>query len=665
MLYGFAELKRRCGKHRAALVSAMLDKLVEYTHLRQRLGEAALEVSFLERVLRIQAPSFGAKPESVRPDPLLAASEAPRNSWVDPSGPAFAAGTLWGELGCLELGTARSLALQCSPPLGHELCLLCQQELAYRSLALCCVQYNALLLDPQLRQQGVSDVASHGVPGAVFASDPGMAILWKLRETSELSGPQKAERLMAPQQSPPPPQAYTDMSRHRQMFQTPAALLAPALAALRELFFECTGVDVESSADEPQLQENGTMRSLWFQLLGCGCSFALRASCDLAVRIQAVYAASSVRSLASLVPASAALFECAPAGAQQHLQMPFVQRDGLAGGAFVVPSDFDLLQLRGARQVDVLPEMRAALLRRDASLFDIGRSLETPSGAAAGAAGAPWSPSSSPRSPPGAPRSPGNPRSALGAQEGRGGGGRSPGSSKERRRTAISVGPASGGSGDAPPDALVGEEPHLRMAFDSPALAALGTLSELAALVSLRYALAAVSGAPVTLLWLQRSARFRAAGVGLPEEAVGRTDHTAEALAEMCAELARAGSRLGRLGEGAREAGTAEVLRSEVRAAHAPGALAAAAAAAAGARWGAPAARLGLPGGRVPGGARARAHHATQRHGPLRAGAPPAGRRRAPPARPLRAPAAGARRLAGAVRRAGRGLPLRRPAALE
>ena len=116
------------------------------------------------------------------------------------------------------------------------------------------------------------------------------------------------------------------------------------------------------------------------------------------------------------------------------------------------------------------------------------------------------------------------------------------------------------------------------MTYEGPAFAQLCLLHELSALLALRCALAAIRGDALTLLRLQRFARFgfdvieaaRASGASDPVGGwLSRAEPTQEALEDLCFELAAVAFRLDRAGEAAKDVGhSLWVLRTEVRAAH-------------------------------------------------------------------------------------------------
>lgn len=521
--HSFSDMRRRCGGDATHLVTHLIANLLEHLELRRELGDTAKEVSCLEKAFLAQSASFGTKPESIRPSALVRQSTVskagvtPRtspgrvNTWIDPSGPVLAAGMLESDMGSIDLQTARGFALQVSPMGVLEMRHLCQHELAYRSLVLTCVQHNSLLLDPNIRQKEIADVALVGPSRELMAGKPFALVTWKLRQTAALSGESGARRVGQQKVKGADTQMFMDLSRHAQHLQVPATHLLPIRDSVAQL--------AEAKIEALRAKGHGAfeferqVRMIWHRLLTCCSLCTIRAACDLSIRVQAAHASIGLRAIAALIPSKLSPFD---RGSDRKRQL--VERDGSVGSVFTIPAVLDVLQLRG-----MYPDPDIAL-----TMSEIASVLVAGVGS---------------------------------------------GERRSRRMTFYRRSHAS--LAEAEDFAMSFFQrlervvPCLELDYDGPGFTTLSMLHELANLVMVRYSLATVDGDPLTLLRMQRFARFSSLELDVTQDVAGstlsRTEPTFEALEQLRTDLARLARRLDTLGESAREPSAVLcVLRSEV-----------------------------------------------------------------------------------------------------
>jgi len=546
------------------VAGVLLAHALEAVHLRFRLQDVNHEVAHLDLVLRQQATDFGTSMTDL--EPSLAKSELTA-SYVQVQGDLVKS--------VLDFSSGNALATSIASHTLQELRRLLQHEVAFRGLSLACAQQNALLLDPQIRARETQEIGVMGLSRETLSADGGLHVMRRLRESLEVSGFDKdhlhcrmpasdasqdaatgragfgeasGEEVREGQKS----QIVMDMSRYAQYLQQPSRYMQSVLEALRPLY--------KDRMMEPLL-DSRQQRKLEFDLLRCSSLLALRFACDLAIGLQASQAALELMTAATLLPLPLTPFTYG------DRRKPLVERDGLLGNIFSIPTVFDVLQLKALQPI---PDMSVFL---DAALaaVDTGSAPKIPS------------------------------------------------QLKTRRFLSISD------SGRLLDDLSAFSRPDFDLearssqifdiSYTGPAFTVLRLLQGLAQLVMLRYAICAVEGDPVSLLEAQRTARFslsepdalfkkekepeveagaegeaneptsttgksknatgavgggqQASGDG-EGDVIGTSEPSFEALEELCQDLGRLGLRLDSLGAEAcrKPAKVLAVLDSELRSAH-------------------------------------------------------------------------------------------------
>ncbi|CAJ1456552.1 unnamed protein product [Effrenium voratum] len=243
----------------------------------------------------------------------------------------FTAGLVSKSLGTLDFSSNNSLALLCSVPKLQELRQMLQHELAFRCLALACVQQNALLLDAQTRWREQNDIGTVGLSRDAISMDGGLGVMRRLRDSLEVSGHDQhhaharaeevpsavttSEISRASVEDKGQGSAIMDMSRYAQYLQQPARYLEPVLQALGR-----------------------TSTRVIFKLLRCSALLALRFGCELLLGLQLAQSASSLAGIAMLIPKSLTPFTYGD-------RLNPLVRDGQVGSVFSLPSTFDALRL--------------------------------------------------------------------------------------------------------------------------------------------------------------------------------------------------------------------------------------------------------------------------------------------------------------------------------
>eukprot|EP00927_Polykrikos_kofoidii_P065655 TRINITY_DN61385_c0_g1_i1.p1 TRINITY_DN61385_c0_g1~~TRINITY_DN61385_c0_g1_i1.p1 ORF type:complete len:2810 (-),score=546.98 TRINITY_DN61385_c0_g1_i1:206-8635(-) len=552
MQMAFVDMRRRLVGNHVEIFAQMAMNLLEHIQLRQQVAEAAVEVMYLEKTIYWQAVLFGAKMDTKRPAPLQHVSVAarnhptpgtsgrleetqvvvPENIWIDPTGPRLTAGLLRADLGVIDLSTSYNLALLCSNMRIQELRLVLQHEVAWKSLIAGAANFNAVLLDPQIRQKEATEVSLVG-PARDTLTDEGPAIARKLRETAELSGslnenggaasrvPSAAERQAM---------AFTDIGRHMQHLQNPAALVAPIFASAERLFaqkWEESGLSWSDSAKSDQRS-----RQLWLSLMPC-CSLSFaRLACDLNMRVQVASEAMALRSLAMCIPSRLSPFTIGlfvGGGGAGERKPTLIERDGQIGNIFFIPSVMEVLLLRAIRGDS---DMVGIVFRAQQT------SEISPLKAAANLTGTTLR-SGYQRSSEGRRQSSSTMRLAVptsslpqvcAVQDNR------PGSPTDGPRSPTAEAAVFG------PNMQLGSIPKLELEYNGPACTAHRILHELLTLLSLRYTICTIDGDAVTLMRMQRLARFsfveleRSQAIG---NSMSRTDPTFEALETLRDEMSR------------------------------------------------------------------------------------------------------------------------------
>eukprot|EP00913_Durusdinium_trenchii_P012715 g11941.t1 len=136
------------------LQGCLLAQMLESLEIRSRLHDTAVEVQHLQSVLKEQAIDFGS---SLRPLANVSGDES--NTLPTKQ---FTAALITKSLGSLEV-TSDALLMQCSQQKIQEMKEMLQHELAFRCLALACVQQNSFLLDPQTKSKELSDISTIGL----------------------------------------------------------------------------------------------------------------------------------------------------------------------------------------------------------------------------------------------------------------------------------------------------------------------------------------------------------------------------------------------------------------------------------------------------------------------------------------------------------------------
>eukprot|EP00929_Paragymnodinium_shiwhaense_P088482 TRINITY_DN48791_c0_g2_i1.p1 TRINITY_DN48791_c0_g2~~TRINITY_DN48791_c0_g2_i1.p1 ORF type:complete len:2761 (-),score=695.76 TRINITY_DN48791_c0_g2_i1:222-8504(-) len=516
MQLAFQDIRRRAGNTVADMVPHMVVNLLEHIHIRRSLAEMVLEVAYLERTIYYQGVLFSAKVDTKRPAPIhepavpvkagsasasqshhnasgsmllgstsaagdglsahdrvpsMAApshmkAERPENAWIDHTAPALTGGMLSAEMATVNITQTYEILLHCSTLRLHEMRLLFQHEMAYRSLVATSCQYNCLLLDSQVRQKEASDVSLVGPSRDVVQSDPGPGVSRKLRMTAELSGPQKDGLRRTSATRLGELQTFMDMSRYTMNIQNPLGLVAPILQTIAKFYNQkCDELKFIKAAD---ISRNAELRELWYKLLPCSSLCITRLACDLKMRVQATRTALALRVLALTIPPRLSPFVCL--ADRKHA---FIEKDGQVGSLFSIPSSLDLLLLRAVKiEGDLLPTMQNIYNMQAKTVV---RDHKPPSISNRGSM-------------------------FVGASDS--------GSNKAAGRTRMSAFIARTNSGTVSPFEDKAAMPRLAFEYDGPAFVALRLLNDLYTLVVLRYTICAIDGVPRTLLRMQRAARF-------------------------------------------------------------------------------------------------------------------------------------------------------------
>eukprot|EP00435_Cladocopium_sp_Y103_P022681 s1770_g5.t1 len=349
-------------------LGCLLAQLVEFLEVRGRLQDTAVEVQHLQSVLKEQAMDFGS---SLLPLKNISGEDA--NAL---RGNQLTAALVTKSMGSLQASTSDALLMHCSKQKLQEVRQMLQHELAFRCLALACVQQNALLLDPQVRSKELSDISTIGLSRDAVASDGGLGVMRRLRDSLEISGHDKNH----PHAKQQPDQdvlasvshnssnevskmsgtedkqgaAIMDMSRYAQYLQQPARYLEPVIAVLSRIW-----VEMDSMREH---------RLLRFKLLRCSSLMALRASCDLVTGLQVDQTSNELARMAMLLPKSLTPFTYG------DRVKPLVERDGQVTNIFSLPNTFDSLQLRALppREFGPLAEILAdrAIEETEESTFE-------------------------------------------------------------------------------------------------------------------------------------------------------------------------------------------------------------------------------------------------------------------------------------------------------
>lgn len=345
-------------------LGCLLAQLVEFLELRGRLQDTAVEVQHLQRALKEQAMDFGS---SLLPLRNISGEDA--NAL---RGNQLTAALVTKSMGSLQASTSDALLMQCSRQKLQEVQQMLQHELAFRCLALACVQQNALLLDPQVRSKELSDISTIGLSRDAVASDGGLGVMRRLRDSLEISGHDKNHpHAKQPDQdvlasvsnsaevskmsgTEDKGAAIMDMSRYAQYLQQPARYLEPVIAVLSRIW-----------AEMDSMREHRLLR---FKLLRCSSLMALRASCDLVTGLQVGQTSNELARMAMLLPKSLTPFTYG------DRVKPLVERDGQVTNIFSLPNTFDSLQLRALppREFGPLAEILAdrAIEKTEESTFE-------------------------------------------------------------------------------------------------------------------------------------------------------------------------------------------------------------------------------------------------------------------------------------------------------
>lgn len=602
--HNFAELRRRCAKNASGMFAHLLGNLLHHILIRRQLFAAVIEVGCLEKVLMGQVALLGGKAEALRPEPLFdVAHEEGKKSRaggmreIDLSEPELSGGMLEAEMKAVELGTARSLALQCTPARVQELRHLLQHELAYRNLVTMCVLHNMLLLDPAMRQKDLADMELVG-PSREMASD---SLVRKLRQTASLSMSGSSGRgRTAPQGQQDGQQAakkraeapsVMDVSRYAHLLQTPTTHLAPVREAVATVYKARAERLRQGSLGVTEFERQ--MRLLWYRLLTCSSLLTMRSAADLSVRVQAARAAVDFKAIAVMLPAALSPFHCPT----EERRRPLLERSGAVGSIFSIPTVPEVLRLHavdvGGDLFALTSDLLDAFVARVASprpppTMSAAEHLRhpLPAGSTIGSAIGADLLRQTPQVVPGSTDMmlrqgstaatsdlftstlsqaglSGSFR-ALGQSARMGGGLQDTSFSAISQDDTPSPGPQSPGPQNSRQGSVV---PKLEYRYGGPAFGMLQLLHELTSLLVLFYTLATVDGEPLTLLRMQCLSRDRRVELQQhhPEaldDVVGKTDSTYEALEQLQGALERLGRRLDGLDDAAR---TVEAVRTAVR----------------------------------------------------------------------------------------------------
>eukprot|EP00931_Biecheleriopsis_adriatica_P033961 TRINITY_DN19671_c0_g3_i1.p1 TRINITY_DN19671_c0_g3~~TRINITY_DN19671_c0_g3_i1.p1 ORF type:complete len:2698 (-),score=629.15 TRINITY_DN19671_c0_g3_i1:85-8178(-) len=323
----------------------LLARTLEHLHLRYRLEDAAYQVRHINWILTHQAPEFGTQIKPLKP--CLSAGEDASTTTI-----GWTSSLIEVSMGHLQGDTTKEFAMNCCSRELQELRRKLQHELAFCGLALACAQKNAILLDPQLRQREAMDIGAVGLSRDALASDGGMPVMRRLRESLEISGLDRdhlherkafgansgmditaggtvgdtnvSEEVI---QVALPQSVVMDMSRYAQYLNEPSRFLEPVFKNLRRVY-----EDLRDGLKPHQ------QRMLCYELLKVSSLFSMRSACDLYVGLQAAHTSLELMSLASLLPKTLSPFTYG------DKQKPIVERDGLVGSVFSIPTAFDVLQ---------------------------------------------------------------------------------------------------------------------------------------------------------------------------------------------------------------------------------------------------------------------------------------------------------------------------------
>lgn len=448
------------------VMGKLLAYMLQAVHLRHKLQDSAYQVNHLNCILGQQAVEFGTKLPQLEPClPSTDSSGADRQKagnntstmsssfggtsrkTKEPRDQQITAGLLAAKMASLDFDSADAVLLNCSPKAIEELQFKLQHELAFRGLALACAQQNALLLDPQIRVRELNDIGFVGLSRDALASDGGLTVIKRLRESLEISGHDQ-DHLHAREQhlqdaasgnggaagdiavgeeaQKPSAAIIHDMSRYSQYLQHPARYLEPICTALALIYRERT--------EETEGLQDTQLDLFSFELLRCSSLLTLRAACELCVGLQAAQVALEFMGIATLLPPSLSPFTYG------DKLKPLVERDGSLGPVYSIPTSFDVLMLKALPPISDMATLVASLLdiRKYSSIKSV-RSIAA----------------------------------SLAAEE-----------------RAVQ---------------------RLDITYSGPACSALRVLHGLSQLVLLRYALCSIDGDPVALLEAQRDARFKLA----------------------------------------------------------------------------------------------------------------------------------------------------------
>jgi len=375
MMQAFADVRKHGGETQepSEVLRQLLVALLEHFEIRKKLRSVSLEVSSLERSLTGQATMCGLRLDALRPNPLLehhwsesrsytpdkGRSSTQLNAWMNEKfGFEFFAGTVSFEMAQLDLSTPRSVVMNCASARLQELRLLHQNQVAYHSLLLSCVQVNVLLIDPSSRQKELADVELIGPSRDLVLNDPCVARLRKLCDSAVLAAPPRRDeptsssKKAAVASRPPPPQskpkgksldhqgAHMDASRYARHMQTPLSLVEQARVHLGALFEqEAASLKQECLGITETERRLGILK--YRILVTLSLHMGALAYSSL-LRVQAASQATGLRRVLALLPARLSPFAAAQGGERRR---PLLEKDGSVGSICTVPTALEALQL--------------------------------------------------------------------------------------------------------------------------------------------------------------------------------------------------------------------------------------------------------------------------------------------------------------------------------
>lgn len=519
MQRAFAEIRRVC-EGTQDMFAQMLVNLLEHFRVRRCLAETAVEVMLLESAAKVQSAGVGVKVEHRRPAPMGKPSKSARAreeqeyAWIDPYDharfPGLTAGFFSADMRSIPLKNAYDVVLQCSTIHQLRARAALQHEVAWRNLLQTCLESNALLSDQHIRQRECIDITTVG-PSREMVKDASLAVLRRLRETVELAGRREAVQLAGPMggvASKAVVEQQVPFDTRNPNWQNPFALIAPVLAAAGRLHVE------HIREPKEDLDDNDS----WYRLLPCSSACLTRIACDVKVRTQAANTALGLRAIVSAIPARLSPFSA------DDKKQTLVDKDGQVVNLFYIPTIQDMLSLRGIRPDTDLDATMASILK-NVEAAEAGRAQSQ------------------------------SRRSKYHSQN------------ENLTDQSISEGRTLDRIQSERPTFAVERSIHLgkgvspillKFEYDGPAACALKLLHELFTFVGLRYALCAIGGDPLTLLRMQRHARFNAAELDRMQSVgsfMSKTDPTYEALACFLHDSERLTRRFDAVVEGSSAAG--------------------------------------------------------------------------------------------------------------